>query len=83
MHPMGDIRKHFWLTLGMAKHTKVDLGAALKDGKITQEEYAGMVNACRGCDEPEACAHWLKTADEGAAPPAYCRNADTFAEIAG
>lgn len=74
MHPMGEIRTHFWLTLGMAKHCHADLGRALAEGEITQEDYANLVTACRGCDAPEACSEWLKVADEGATPPAYCVN---------
>ena len=82
MHPMGEIRKHFWLTLGMAKHCHADLGRALAQGELTQTEYADLVTACRGCDAPHACADWLKAAEENAAPPEYCVNRRRFAELA-
>ncbi len=82
MHPMGEIRTHFWLTLAMAKHCHADLGRALAEGKISQMEYADMVTACRGCDAPHACSEWLKTAEQGDAPPAYCVNQRRFAELA-
>lgn len=82
MHPMGEIRKHFWLTLGMAKQCHADLGRALAQGELSQTEYADLVTACRGCDAPHACADWLKAAEENAAPPEYCVNRRRFAELA-
>lgn len=83
MHPMGEIRKHFWLTLGMAKHCKVDLGVALQRQEITRSDYADMVTACRHCDAPEACSIWLEKAQDSEPASQYCMNRGQFAKLAG
>ncbi len=83
MKPLGDIRDHFWLTLGMAKHLKVDLGQFLETGRISQAEYADHVTRCRACPSPDHCREWLSNAKEGDIPPAYCQNLASFAELLG
>ncbi len=82
IHPMGAARDHFFLTLGMAKACGADLSEALADGRITQEEYASIMTACRTCKKPGACSKLLATFDELIAAPDYCVNRDKLAEIA-
>ena len=85
MQPLGNPRRHFWLTIRTAQTAGVDLGTALVDGLITREEYAGMIDLCRACEEVGACTMALQAAEAAAEtrpPPAYCVNADILTELA-
>ena len=68
MRPMGDTRAHFWLMMRMSKTVGVDLGEALREGRLSARSYADAVTRCRGCDQTETAAD----------TPAYCRNAELF-----
>ena len=50
MRPMGDTRAHFWLMMRMSKTVGVDLGEALREGRLSARSYADAVTRCRGCD---------------------------------
>ncbi|WP_368186765.1 DUF6455 family protein [Aestuariibius sp. HNIBRBA575] len=82
MHPMGNPRDHFWLTIGMSKAVGANLGDALRDGKLTQRSYAEIINACRTCDNPQGCKHWLDQNPSATAAPDYCRNKTELAALA-
>lgn len=82
MHPMGDIREHFWLTLGMARRCGVDFAELLHTGQITQAQYAEFITRCRGCDRPDHCHSVLQDA-ERPTPPDYCCNRDEFSRLTG
>lgn len=85
MHPMGNARRHYFLTIGMAGVCGVSLTAALRDGLITRQDFADWVARCRTCDDPEGCARWIdaRRLDEAqtAPPPAYCSNGALLAEL--
>lgn len=81
MTKMGPVRKHFWLTIGVAKAVSVDLGAAIDSGALTPEDYADMVTRCRSCPQPDRCrADLARSAID--APPSYCRNIAVLEELA-
>lgn len=86
MHPMGDARRHYFLTLGAAQAAGVDLAQALREGVITRTEYAEVIARCRGCDAPDTCARWIEDVLEQhhageETPPAFCANAPLLAEL--
>ncbi len=74
MTPLGDLRHHYWLVQRMAQRTGVDLVGAYEEGRIDPEDWAGMVQACRGCEWAEGCAEWLGRKSEAAAAPKPCCN---------
>lgn len=81
MHPMGNPRDHFWLTIGMSKAVGADLGDAMRDDRISHQTYAQIINRCRSCDDPEGCKLWLETHAKAKAAPDYCRNRDVLADL--
>lgn len=82
MHPMGDARDHFWLTIGMSKAVGIDLAAALKSGEMPQADYAQMVTRCRRCDNPTGCRALLDQHPELEMAPEYCTNQAFLADLA-
>lgn len=82
MKPLGPPRKHFWLMLGMAKATGVELAEAAATGKITQDDFATMVTACRSCSNASGCARLLDRQTPLAETPEYCVNGDVLANLA-
>ncbi len=81
MRPMGDTRAHFWLMMGMSKTIGVDLGEALREGRLSDSGYAEAVTRCRGCDSAQTCGVWLAQTDQADAAPDYCRNGEFFAGL--
>jgi hypothetical protein len=80
--PLGDETRHYWLAVGMAKATGVDLQQALQDGRITHGDWADLVQRCRGCAWAEGCKCWMADQDPGgAAVPLACPNADLFEAV--
>jgi hypothetical protein len=80
--PLGPKQRHYWLVMRMAQSAGVDLVAAMREGQLTQAEWAGMVTRCRGCDCVEACHRWL--ADPSDAPravPEGCLNGDRLGAL--
>ena len=45
MRPMGDTRAHFWLMMRMSKTVGVDLGEALREGRLSARSYADAAAA--------------------------------------
>jgi hypothetical protein len=79
--PLGDMVKHLWLAQSMAKAAGVDLVARSADGTLSQEDWAGMVHRCRGCDWERSggCHAWLDLQVRGAAAvPQACANVKVF-----
>lgn len=82
--PLGDPITHYWLALSMAKAAGVDLVAAMEDGTLTPENWAGMVERCRGCDweRDGGCSRWLSFQDGGdAIVPGSCVNQSVFQDL--
>ncbi|NKX44209.1 DUF6455 family protein [Roseicyclus persicicus] len=80
--PLGDEKRHYWLAVTMAHRTGADMQQALEAGVISSGDWAGLVQACRGCGWTEGCDCWMARQEDGAAdPPAACPNADVFARV--
>lgn len=80
--PLGSRRAHFWLLQGMLRRTGADAQSAMDRGDLSSEEWASLVETCRGCDAPCACRRFLDDpAAARTAPPAYCRNAQALADM--
>jgi hypothetical protein len=63
VRPLGDEKRHYWLALGMAQTSGVDLQRALEEGRITHGDWAEVVTRCRGCGWTEGCDCWLAAQD--------------------
>lgn len=80
VRPLGDEKRHYWLALGMAQTSGVDLQRALEEGRITHGDWAEVVTRCRGCGWTEGCDCWLAAQDGSgsATVPQACPNVDFF-----
>lgn len=81
MKPLGDRKRHYWLAQRMAKTTGTDLAGVHAAGALSQERWAEMVEACRGCDWTEGCERWLAKTDGASEVPASCPNCGAFLEL--
>lgn len=84
--PLGDEIHHYWLAVSMAKAAGVDAQAALEEGRLSQEAWAGLVTRCRGCDweRDGACQRWMTLAlaeEPGVDVPEPCENRDIFKDL--
>jgi len=80
--PLGSENRHYWMALTMAKRTGADMQRALEDGRISHEDWAELVQRCRGCAWAEGCACWMAVQEDGLASiPAACPNATTFEKV--
>lgn len=54
------------------------------DGVLEGAARAAAAERCAGCTDLSDCRHWLEIAAIGGADhaPRFCRNADTFEELA-
>lgn len=79
--PLGDMVKHLWLAQSMARAAGVDLAAHSADGTLSQDDWSGMVQRCRGCDWERSggCHDWLDRQAPGTAVvPQTCANVKAF-----
>ncbi len=76
------IDRHAELFQRMARTSGTDIGDALLDGRLNAHELPGALLRCTACTSVEECRHWLETHESGE-PPAYCRNRDLLARLAG
>ncbi|MDQ2095671.1 DUF6455 family protein [Rhodalgimonas zhirmunskyi] len=81
MKPLGETKRHFWLAQRMAKLHDVDLVGAVARGDLAQEEWAGMVTRCRGCEWTEGCTRFLEQGEAHDDLPHDCRNRVRMAEL--
>ncbi|MDJ0860307.1 MAG: DUF6455 family protein [Dinoroseobacter sp.] len=79
---LGNEVDHIWLVQRMAKTAQVDLVAAYEAGDLTQEDWAAMIESCRGCGWAEGCGEWLSVPDQSAeVPPESCLNRARMAAL--
>lgn len=81
MKPLGDERLHLRLLEEMSLTVGTDLVQAFENGLISNEDWADMVQHCRGCAEPEKCQKWLATRETAPEAPEYCSNLERLAQI--
>lgn len=82
--PLGDRITHYWLVMAMAKAAGVDLVAAMEEGRLDSENWAGMVERCRDCDwqRDGGCTRWLSFQVAGEADvPGTCVNQAKFEDL--
>ncbi|MBT8476914.1 MAG: hypothetical protein HKO95_11310 [Rhodobacteraceae bacterium] len=66
---------HFWLTQGMARTAGVNIGEEIALGRLTIEDFGGMVSRCEKCERSEPCVRWMAEGGKGAPDiPGYCLN---------
>ena len=65
--------RHMDLMSRMFRLTTANSGE-LQDIRLENDLKQAMLR-CVSCRETGACADWLEKAQEGDAPPAFCRNA--------
>ncbi|SLN43452.1 hypothetical protein PSA7680_02185 [Pseudoruegeria aquimaris] len=78
MKPLGEERRHYWLAKRMADAAQADVVGAFSEGRLSSQEWAGLVTRCRGCTWVEGCARWLEEDHPEAIAPAACANARVF-----
>ncbi|MAY45561.1 MAG: hypothetical protein CML65_09940 [Rhodobacteraceae bacterium] len=81
MQTRGEMMRHWRLVNRMAKTTDPDLVSAFKDGRLSSDAWAGMVEACRGCAWSDTCADWLDGHDHVDTAPRPCCNRARFAAL--
>lgn len=76
--PLGNTGVHYWLVQRMAKRCGADMVQAEDAGDLSQEDWVGLVQKCRGCTWTDGCERWLARLDEDGSvePPVECLNAD-------
>jgi hypothetical protein len=80
--PLGDENAHYWLVQRMAKATGVDLVSATEAGLLDQDEWAGIVAQCRGCQWAQGCDRWLGApVSETRNIPELCLNQSRFSAL--
>lgn len=81
MKPLGD----YWLAQRMAQLPQTDLVAAMAQAELTQEDWAEMVEGCRGCDWDAGCSRYVAAHERAAqteeAAPEPCVNKDRFKRL--
>lgn len=78
MKKLGKEIDHYWLLTRMAAATRAGLVAAHQDGRLSQDDWSGMVQACRGCDWADGCKSWLDLDQRADVAPAPCVNRDAL-----
>ena len=81
MKPLGRLLDHVWLAKRMGLATDLDLAEAHEDGILSQEDWADIVQTCRGCNWAPQCDEWLNKADGEVCAPATCLNRARFEEL--
>ncbi|WP_223865999.1 DUF6455 family protein [Salipiger aestuarii] len=80
--PLGDRTDHYWRVLRMARANGTDLVAALDQGHLTSDDWAGMVQRCRGCAWADGCRRWLDDPEQALRDtPHDCVNRAHFASL--
>ena len=78
---LGRIMTHVRLISRMARATKTDLVGAHEAGVLSQEDWADMVQTCRGCDWAGECEAWLDAHETLSCAPETCPNRARFAAL--
>ncbi len=70
----GDPALHFWRTRSVARAMGLNLSDELATGRLTADDYSGLVSSCRGCTELKNCAEWLARPEKkSTSGPQNCR----------
>lgn len=77
MQKLGPRKPHYWKLQKMLRATGADAVAAFDDGALSSEDWAGMVERCRGCLWVGGCEAFLDRQNGASGPvraPDPCRN---------
>lgn len=80
---LGDFNRHFWQLRSVAKLAGIDLGEAMREGRLSALEYAEIVTRCRGAKCVLPCAQWLAQSGEetNGKIPEYCANKNSLESL--
>lgn len=81
MPRLGEIMAHLRLVLRMGQVTGTDLAAAYRDGHLKHEDWAEIVQQCRGCTWARTCPEWLGRREQIDHAPCTCPNRGRFKAI--
>ncbi|WP_050604772.1 DUF6455 family protein [Ruegeria sp. 6PALISEP08] len=81
MPQLGNIMTHLRLVLRMGQATGTDLAVAYRKGHLNHEEWAEIVQQCRGCAWAHDCPEWLEQRDQIEQAPSTCPNTERFAAL--
>lgn len=81
MTQLGQVMTHLRLVLRMARTTGTDVVAAHRDGVLSQQDWAEMVQLCRGCEWARDCGDWMRENESTERAPCTCPNRDRFAAL--
>ncbi len=81
MTQLGQVMTHLRLVLRMARTTGTDLVAAHRDGHLSQQDWAEMIQLCRGCEWACACPDWMDNNITAERAPSTCPNRDRFTAL--
>lgn len=83
MHPrrIGPLMTHFRLALRMGRVTGTDLQSAYSAGALSQEDWAELVQSCRGCAWAGKCPDWMDDHAGAEEAPEPCPNRARFAAL--
>ncbi|WP_302477004.1 DUF6455 family protein [Ruegeria atlantica] len=78
---LGEIMTHLRLVLRMGQATGTDMAAAHRNGHLTQQDWAEMIQYCRGCGWANQYPDWLDRHEGAASAPQTCKNQQRFAAL--
>jgi len=81
MPRLGEMMTHFRLALRMGRTTGTDIVAAHQKGHLTQQDWAEMIQQCRGCSWAQDCPDWLDVHESVTDAPHTCPNRNHFAAL--
>ncbi|NOC43795.1 MULTISPECIES: DUF6455 family protein [unclassified Ruegeria] len=81
MTHLGEIMTHLRLVLRMGQTTGTDLAAAYRKGHLKQQEWAEIVQQCRGCSWARDCPEWLERREQVEQAPTTCPNRKYFTAL--
>lgn len=81
MQPLGKTASHLRLLARMAQVTQTDLVGTYRDGTLSQERWADLVQKFRSCVWADRCADWLDQQSQSAEAPPACLNRKRFKEL--
>ncbi|WP_170758459.1 DUF6455 family protein [Ruegeria lacuscaerulensis] len=81
MPHLGELMTHLRLVLRMGRATGTDVVAAHRQGHLTQQDWADMIQNCRGCEWANQCPDWLDQHETVPGAPQPCRNRKRFAAL--
>ena len=73
----------WWLTLGMARISGVNLPQAVVDGWLRRSEVSAIIARCAACSEGLICDQWLARSGRARAMPGFCPNKPEIEALAG